>query len=152
MLYQHFRGLGWRVKPGINYGAHFVLYRGSPAQFHSEYIVYLQTETTSPSWNIIQSLTRIAADVKKTVLLCQVSRPSDEDEGVADVEAGSIEQGDYVFHGENFRVDAVAIRFWDPTAAELHTPEASTRAFAFQAQPVILKDNSNRHTKVVKRK
>lgn len=148
MAYQHFRRLGWRVNPGLNYGAHYVLYRGSAVKFHSEYIVYVQAtgggvDAPTASWNVVQALTRVAADVKKTVLLCEVSAsltPSElSDTSTA---APSLTFGSYEFHGRHFSVDAVVMRFWDVGDAALHAADVTTEAFAFHPQPVQLKSEA----------
>ncbi|KAG6977105.1 hypothetical protein JG688_00000689 [Phytophthora aleatoria] len=132
IAYHHFRRLGWAPKSGLNYGAHYVLYRGSATDFHSEYIVYVQDEEEDSSWNTIQSLTRIAADVKKTVLLCTVTAATRASE-----ESGSVDTdltfGVYNFHDVQYTVEAIAIRFWDPSIAD------GAQSYTFQQQPVIPK-------------
>ncbi|KAE8883413.1 hypothetical protein PF005_g114 [Phytophthora fragariae] len=128
VVYQHFRGLGWTPKPGLNYGAQFVLYRGSAAEFHSEYVCYVQDNDEASSWNTVQSLTRIAADVKKTVLLCTVTAGCSSNTAAADLTFGS-----YRFHDVQYTVEAVAIRFWDVSNAD------SPQSYAFQPQPVLPK-------------
>ena len=142
--YQHFRRLGWIPRPGLNYGAHYVLYRGSAAAFHSEYVVYVQDEEKTASWNQVQSLTRIAADVKKTVLLCtatiekataDVSIENDARSTVNLPAAGDndLTFGTYSFHGIQYTVRAIAIRFWDATIAN------EPRSHTFLPQPVLPK-------------
>ncbi|DAZ95653.1 TPA: hypothetical protein N0F65_002282 [Lagenidium giganteum] len=112
----HFRRLGWLLKSGLNYGAHFVLYRGSADEFHSEYMVYIQDGDTHDSdvtcsWQVIQSLTRIASDVQKTVLLCcvtAVAPPAAPTKPDADLKYGL-----YDLHGTWWKLQAVLMRFWD---------------------------------------
>ncbi|KAG6618666.1 tRNA-intron endonuclease [Phytophthora cinnamomi] len=135
-VYQHYRRLGWTPKPGLNYGAQFVLYRGSAAEFHSEYVVYVQDGDEAASWNTIQSLTRIAADVKKTVLLCTVAvgqTLNDSSVTAADRPPTDLTFGLYCFHDVQYTVEAVAIRFWDASIAD------SSQSYAFQPQPVLPK-------------
>ncbi|KAG7381939.1 hypothetical protein PHYPSEUDO_005466 [Phytophthora pseudosyringae] len=135
-VYQHFRRLGWMPKPGLNYGAHYVLYRGSAAEFHSEYVVYVQDEGEVSSWNTIQSLTRIAADVKKTVLLCTVSTAAAPAcEGGIETDA-ALTSGTYRFHDVQFTVEAIAIRFWDASIAD------DPPSYTFQPQPVLPKKSN----------
>ncbi|ETL85586.1 tRNA-intron endonuclease [Phytophthora nicotianae] len=127
IVYQHFRHLDWIPKSGLNYGVHYVLYRGSATEFHSEYIVYVQDEASS--WNTIQSLTRIAADVKKTVLLCTVTAEiTGSEDSPADLTFGV-----YSFHDVQYTVEAIAIRFWDPSIAD------GPQSYTFQQQPVLPK-------------
>ncbi|KAL3660097.1 hypothetical protein V7S43_015017 [Phytophthora oleae] len=140
VVYQHFRRLGWTPKPGLNYGAHYVLYQGSAAEFHSEYVVYVQSEEVS-SWNTIQSLTRIAADVKKTVLLCTVTAASTIRTTSDPVD---LTFGVYVFHDVQYTVEAIAIRFWDAPVAD--DPQSCT----FQPQPVLPKKIKKKRAKLPK--
>ncbi|KAK1944646.1 tRNA-splicing endonuclease subunit Sen2 [Phytophthora citrophthora] len=134
VVYQHFRHLGWTPKPGLNYGAHYVLYHGSAAEFHSEYIVYVQLEEVS-SWNTIQTLTRIAVDVKKTALLCTVTTTSTT--STTNYPA-DLTFGVYVFHDVQYMVEAVAIRFWDASAAD------DPQSCIFQPQPVLPKKKTKK--------
>ncbi|CAI5732188.1 unnamed protein product [Peronospora farinosa] len=144
VIYQHFRRLGWIPRPGLNYGAHYVLYRGSAAEFHSEYVVYVQDDGETLSWNQIQSLTRIAADVKKTVLLCTVAikEPTADVSIDNDVRSNGnlpatgnndLTFGTYSFHGIQYTARAIAIRFWDATIAN------QLRSHTFLPQPVLPK-------------
>ncbi|RLN38045.1 hypothetical protein BBJ28_00001083 [Nothophytophthora sp. Chile5] len=130
--------------------SHYVLYRGSAAHFHSEYIVYVQDADGPLAWCTIQTLTRIAADVKKTVLVCDVavasgsspyligSADGDMKSGESISEEPGLTHGVYYFHDTQYTVEAVAIRFWDASfAAGLSTE--SLQPYAFQSQPVLLK-------------
>jgi hypothetical protein len=58
VVYHHFRSEGLRIKSGFNYGGHFVLYDGSPEEFHSKYLVYIilseENQDTEVSWHTIQ--------------------------------------------------------------------------------------------------
>ncbi|KAL4169195.1 hypothetical protein KRP22_010118 [Phytophthora ramorum] len=135
-IYQHFRRLGWTPMSGLNYGAHYVLYRGSAAEFHSEYVVYVQSSEDASSWNTIQSLTRIAADVKKTVLLCTVTTAQADaavDSSVVVRPDTDLTFGVYRFHDVQFTVEAIAIRFWDASTCDV--PES----YAFQPQAILPK-------------
>ncbi|TDH74085.1 hypothetical protein CCR75_009567 [Bremia lactucae] len=138
VLYQHFRNLGWILKSGLNYGANYVLYRGSAAQFHSEYIVYVQDESKDLLWNTIQSLTRIAADVKKTVLLCSVTESINTciETSTANSDA-DLTFGVYNFFDNEYTIEAIAIRFWDASKAD------GAQSYAFQHQTVLLKGSKH---------
>ncbi|CAI5735424.1 unnamed protein product [Peronospora destructor] len=156
VVYQHFRRRGWIPKPGLNYGARYVLYRGPAAEFHSEYVVYVQDDGETSSWNQIQSLTRIAADVKKTVLLCTVTNEkatadasieNDVRSTVNSPAAGDndLTFGTYSFHGIRYTVRAIAIRFWDATIAN------EPRSYTFLPQPILpkkIESTKNRTAKV----
>lgn len=125
VLQLHFRRLQWRLKSGLNYGAHHVLYRGPVNEVHSEYIAYLQSDAQPLAWATLQALTRVAADVKKTLLLCQVTQ---EEAVIAAMEPEFL-RGVYCIHGRSYALQASAMRFWDPT----------TTNFAFQPQPNLHK-------------
>lgn len=174
-VHVHFRSRGWRLKTGLNYGGHYVLYRGAASAFHSEYIVYVRSAEAAAgdalSWGAVQALSRIAADVKKTVLLCDVvtsaasdsSEPADAlmpstrcniNNDVVD-ETALLTQDTYALYGQHYTVTSTAIRFWDIAAAAdaqslgRSATESSLR-FAFQLQPVIRK-KSKRPAKTSKR-
>ncbi|TMW68345.1 hypothetical protein Poli38472_005813 [Pythium oligandrum] len=146
VVYHHFRRLGWLVRPGLNYGAQFVLYRGNADTYHSEYIVYVQTEASSASWHVVQALTRLAEDVKKTVLMCQVHETNDGQRSAN--EHSAVDEPTlqlcavYTFNGRMFVVDAVPIRFWDTA-----TVDQDRVSYAFESQPMILKSRSKKKPK-----
>jgi len=52
IAYRNYRKEGWIVQSGISYGTHFALYRGSPDEFHSEFLVYISD--ASLTWQTIQ--------------------------------------------------------------------------------------------------
>ncbi|GAB9464437.1 Trna-intron endonuclease [Globisporangium polare] len=148
----HFRQLGWVLKSGLNYGSHYVLYRGAASEFHSEYIVYVKgSQKEQLSWGVVQALTRVAADVKKTVLLCDVAceelndggdteESGDHRDPVTTSDESTLTEGRYAFYGQRFHLTAVAIRFWDVAGADSQTAEQqSHQSFAFQPQPVLFK-------------
>ncbi|KAH9107013.1 hypothetical protein LEN26_014405 [Aphanomyces euteiches] len=83
VAYAHYRDNGWIVQSGHLYGVTFTLYRMSPDVVHSEYMVYLHQ--TNSSWHVMQMLTRLAEDVKKTVLLVQVISSDHESDQMIDV-------------------------------------------------------------------
>ncbi|KAJ0391945.1 hypothetical protein P43SY_011135 [Pythium insidiosum] len=147
----HFRRLGWRVRSGLNYGAHFVLYRGDSDVVHSEYIVYVHSDGVL-QWPIVQSLTRLAEDVKKTVLLCQVEDVGDIRAGDDDVHCESprardcsprVELASVVeLHNRRFRFSGVLIRFWD-----VATADDDSQDYAFAPQPIVPKKRPQRKPK-----
>ncbi|CAH0473979.1 unnamed protein product [Peronospora belbahrii] len=167
IIYQHFRRLGWIPRSGLNYGAHYTLYRGSAAEYHSEYVVYIQDDGKTSSWNQIQSLTRIAADVKKTVLLCSVTIEQANENvtmgnavtcnslanAVSCAKKNSLAIGDsdltygaYSFHGIQYTVEAIAIRFWDALTAK------EPSSYTFLPQPILPKNlESAKKKKRIKR-
>ncbi|TYZ65863.1 hypothetical protein PybrP1_004660, partial [[Pythium] brassicae (nom. inval.)] len=122
----HLRELGWTLRSGLNYGGHYVLYRGAASAFHSEYIAYVKGADAPLSWGVLQALTRVAADVKKTVLVNN---------------SKSLTEGEYEFFGRRFRFSAVAIRFWDVAGADAQPAPGGEQSwsFAFQPQPTLSK-------------
>lgn len=149
----HFRQLGWVLKSGLNYGSHYVLYRGAANEFHSEYIVYVKGLQEKLPWGVVQALTRVAADVKKTALVCDVaceeliSNDGNETTG-GDLPISNpkstLTEGRYAIYGQRFHFTAVAIRFWDVAGADAQASEQQShphtqQIFAFQPQPVLKK-------------
>jgi tRNA-intron lyase len=143
IVYHHFRRLGWLLRSGLNYGAQFVLYRGDPDTFHSEYIVYVSSGDATSQWHALQARTRVAEDVKKTVLLCEVSvgDSSGEDTPVMRGRDGNGGRdpvmettGRYEIHGIVYALDAVLIRSWDPA-----TVDDDRVSYTFTPQPMLLK-------------
>jgi|UniRef100_K3WRN1 tRNA splicing endonuclease len=146
----HFREQGWVLKSGLNYGAHHVLYRGAPDAYHSEYIVYVKEVQELP-WVVVQALTRVAADVKKTVLICEVAATQCSPSSIQ--ESPTLTHGHYEFVGHAFEFTAIAIRFMDvalPDGAQAPKAGATlslSSPFAFQPQPVVLKKKRNKKPK-----
>ncbi|KAI8821735.1 uncharacterized protein EV422DRAFT_526711 [Fimicolochytrium jonesii] len=94
--YHHYKSRGWVVKSGIKFGTHFVLYRRGPIFRHAEYAVVVvptlltHDHTTPPdtscvpqpvvpqtTWRQTLTLSRVLAQVNKSVLLCYVGVPAD---------------------------------------------------------------------------
>lgn len=136
----HLRELGWTLRSGLNYGGHYVLYRGAASAFHSEYIAYLKAADAPLSWGALQALTRVAADAKKTVLVCDIAC-SGESASTENHHSNTLVEGEYEFFGRTFRFSAVAIRFWDVAGGDTQTSSGSEqlRTFAFEPQPTLSK-------------
>lgn len=111
-------------------------------QFHSDYVVYIVTERASVTWQALQALTRVVSDVKKTLLLCEVAWSSDPPQD--ELEASSLTQGTYYFHGRYCSLKAVEMRSWDVAVADNSFTD-NTGAFAFQPQSVSLQTQANAH-------
>mmetsp|Transcript_12825 Transcript_12825/g.24360 ORF Transcript_12825/g.24360 Transcript_12825/m.24360 type:complete len:143 (+) Transcript_12825:3-431(+) len=81
--YRHFRKKGWLPRSGLQYGAHFVLYRKHPSQVHSDYTVVVMLEVgpneSSPqegftsecnmTWIEVSAAARLSAQVSKKLIL-----------------------------------------------------------------------------------
>lgn len=69
-VYEYMKGKGFVVKNGIQFGVDFLLYRGSPDQYHAEWCC-LVVDGPVP-WSKIKTIARLAQDVRKRLVLCQV--------------------------------------------------------------------------------
>jgi hypothetical protein len=63
-------GVGFVVKGGLQFGADFLLYRGTPDEVHAEFVAYVLPHGSSLAWARLKTLARLAQDVKKAVLVC----------------------------------------------------------------------------------
>lgn len=95
LAYAHFRHQGLVVKDGVLLGCHFLLYRGSPADVHSDYGVWVQgaevglhsrsqlgcgvegfpedrESSSDESWLHVNRLSRLLQDVSKRLVVCAV--------------------------------------------------------------------------------
>lgn len=149
----HFRQLDWVLKSGLNYGSHYVLYRGAANEYHSEYIVYMKGSQEQLPWGVVQALTRVAADIKKTVLVCDIEELNTDggDEATGgDLNTGStLTDGRYALYGQRFHLTAIAIRFFDVAGADPQTSaeQSHNQSFAFQPQPILRKKKPRQKTK-----
>ena len=100
VVYQHFRSLGWVVRPGIKFAVDWLLYARGPVFSHAEFAVVIlpsyarwtdeDTERSGQShnppesvrwrergeWWWFHSIVRVQAQVKKTLVLCYVEIPT----------------------------------------------------------------------------
>eukprot|EP01060_Flectonema_neradi_P018914 TRINITY_DN25882_c0_g1_i1.p1 TRINITY_DN25882_c0_g1~~TRINITY_DN25882_c0_g1_i1.p1 ORF type:complete len:160 (+),score=14.62 TRINITY_DN25882_c0_g1_i1:54-533(+) len=65
-----YESCGYTVRGGSMYGCDFVLYRGDPCHYHSEYCVWVTAHSNSFSWLELQALARLAEKVRKSLLIC----------------------------------------------------------------------------------
>lgn len=74
--YSHLRMKNWVVRTGLQYGAHFIVYRHHPAQVHAEYAAIVVSEWEKQiqlgSWSHMQGIIRLCGSVAKTLLLLHV--------------------------------------------------------------------------------
>lgn len=155
VVYQHFRKRGWILRSGLNYGGHFVLYRGGINQFHSEYIVYISDSKNRVQWHVLQALTRIAEDVKKTIIVCEVSEVASNlavtehkqvlsQVLVTDQHSDPYLElhGQYDLGGNKFLLDAILFRYWDVAAIDEKCTD-----YSFAPQSTTLKHQKRRITR-----
>ncbi|CAM9823513.1 unnamed protein product [Hapterophycus canaliculatus] len=93
-VYRHFRGQRYTVHTGHKYGAHFVLYEGSPEECHSRYCVHVMGcgGGGGDSWGHMKTVTRLMPDVAKCLLVCGVTygpRPTQSEPGSPQPTEGS---------------------------------------------------------------
>ncbi|CAM9473383.1 unnamed protein product [Choristocarpus tenellus] len=65
--------VSYTVHSGLIYGAHFVLYQGSPERYHSRYCVHVMDAGGGDSWGHMKNMTRLMPDIAKCLLVCGVS-------------------------------------------------------------------------------
>ncbi|KAJ1741162.1 tRNA splicing endonuclease subunit sen2 [Coemansia sp. RSA 989] len=71
--YFSFRARGWTVKPGIKFGADFLLYgRGGPARSHSRYAAIASARHGAEPWQHMFALSRVCAQARKPLVVCYV--------------------------------------------------------------------------------
>ncbi|KAK1009409.1 tRNA splicing endonuclease subunit sen2 [Friedmanniomyces endolithicus] len=93
VVYHHFRSLGWVVRPGLKFGADYMLYNRGPVFSHAEFAViimpsYIDAYWETPSgkrerrvkgekdWWWLHCVNRVQSQVKKTLVLCYVDIPA----------------------------------------------------------------------------
>mmetsp|Transcript_8413 Transcript_8413/g.11716 ORF Transcript_8413/g.11716 Transcript_8413/m.11716 type:complete len:318 (+) Transcript_8413:44-997(+) len=83
--YCYFRAKGYVVKVGLQFGCDYLLYRGSPDEFHAEVCALIigGGNIKSLSWRRLKTLARLAQDVRKRLTLCHV--PDDPQGEIFDV-------------------------------------------------------------------
>ena len=116
--YYFFRSKGFVVKSGRKYGSQFVLYHGSPHQFHSLYSVWVckrEQNRVHPrlSFASICAFQRCTKAVQKIPLICIVDVP----EAMNEEEKGS------VWCIRRMRVQLLMIDRWSPEADRSSTKD-----------------------------
>ncbi|XP_011883007.1 PREDICTED: tRNA-splicing endonuclease subunit Sen2 isoform X2 [Vollenhovia emeryi] len=88
VVYHYYRSKGWVVKPGIKYGADFLLYKDGPPFYHASYIVIVEVadadslvidptmSSRSMTWNSLIGFERLSETTAKEILFAQVLWPS----------------------------------------------------------------------------
>lgn len=69
-VYAHMRCKGYVVKNGIQFGTDYLLYRGSPDEFHAEYCCLVVDGEID--WRRIKTVARLAQDVRKRLVVCDL--------------------------------------------------------------------------------
>ncbi|KAK0264957.1 tRNA splicing endonuclease subunit sen2 [Friedmanniomyces endolithicus] len=93
VVYHHFRSLGWVVRPGLKFGADYMLYNRGPVFSHAEFAVIIMPSYTDAYWETpsgrrerrvkgeknwwwLHCVNRVQSQVKKTLVLCYVDVPA----------------------------------------------------------------------------
>ncbi|KAK4895748.1 tRNA splicing endonuclease subunit sen2 [Elasticomyces elasticus] len=93
VVYHHFRSLGWVVRPGLKFGADYMLYNRGPVFSHAEFAVIIMPAYTDPYWSTVAGrremrvkgekdwwwlhcVNRVQGQVKKTMVLVYVDVPA----------------------------------------------------------------------------
>ena len=83
-VYKHFRRKRWIVKPGLQFGCDFMLYRRSPDEFHAEYcVVVVERDADGDDervpWHRLKANARLSSDVRKHLCLAYAPPPGSDD-------------------------------------------------------------------------
>ncbi|KAK3631312.1 tRNA splicing endonuclease subunit sen2 [Elasticomyces elasticus] len=93
VVYHHFRSLGWVVRPGLKFGADYMLYNRGPVFSHAEFAVIIMPAYTDAYWSTaagirerrvkgekdwwwLHCVNRVQGQVKKTMVLVYVDVPA----------------------------------------------------------------------------
>ncbi|KAI9312756.1 hypothetical protein BX666DRAFT_1986239 [Dichotomocladium elegans] len=80
-VYHHYRSRGWVPKQGTKFGVDYVLYRPGPRHSHADFAVKIvpvgkdeddNRPLSEMGWTEIQRISRVCAQVRKTLILCHV--------------------------------------------------------------------------------
>ena len=103
VVYSDLRDRGWVVHGGLNYGADFLLYRGSPDDDHSPYALTVSCpKERAVTWRDIVPLSRVAVTAKKKLLVAHIE----------------LLEGTSLKH-ENFNIKYLEIERWIPEEARM---------------------------------
>jgi len=110
-VYHHFRTEGWVVKSGYKFGADWLLYKLGPAFYHATYMVRVEAvdretgevlDGLALTWRDVLGRTRVAAAVKKDLLIARVTHWADKRDW----------DGPHCLH--SMAVSALRVRRWVP--------------------------------------
>jgi len=110
-VFHHYRTEGWVVKSGYKFGADWLLYKLGPAFYHATYMVRVEAvdretgevlDDLALSWRDVLGRTRVAAAVKKDLLIARVTQWADKRDW----------DGPHCLH--SMAVSALRVRRWVP--------------------------------------
>lgn len=77
--YLHYRSKGWFVRNGLDFGAHYVIYRAHRSEVHAEHTVIVRTAMpnsgNSLEWREVSITNRVNVQVKKRLLIVSILEP-----------------------------------------------------------------------------
>jgi len=110
-VFHHFRTEGWVVRSGYKFGADWNLYKLGPAFYHATYMVRVEAvdretgavlDQLALTWRDVLCRTRVAAAVKKDLLIARVTQWADKRDW----------DGPHCLH--SMAVSALRVRRWVP--------------------------------------
>lgn len=110
-VYHHYRTEGWVVKSGYKFGSDWLLYKLGPAFYHATYMVRVEAvdrdtgkvlRDLALTWRDILGRTRVAAAVKKDLLIARVTHWADKRDW----------DGPHCLH--SMAVSSLCVRRWVP--------------------------------------
>lgn len=110
-VFHHYRTEGWVVKSGYKFGADWLLYKLGPAFYHATYMVRVEAvdretgevlDNLALTWRDVLGGTRVAAAVKKDLLIARVTQWADKRDW----------DGPHCLH--SMAVSALRVRRWVP--------------------------------------
>lgn len=88
-VYHHYRSLGWVIRPGSKFSVDYLLYVRGPVFSHAEFAIMIIPEYSSDhdpatararrDWWWLHCVNRVQTQVRKSLVLCYVSVPTDAD-------------------------------------------------------------------------
>eukprot|EP00850_Spirogloea_muscicola_P018598 SM000172S03071 [mRNA] locus=s172:138069:139609:- [translate_table: standard] len=119
LAYRHLRLKNWVIRPGMQYGAHFVAYRHHPAFVHSDYVVLVKCESKESrldTWVDVLAMSRLANTVAKGLLVLYVVQSVGSQADTSDLERSLRE----------WTVEEMQLRRWLPEKNRVATWASST--------------------------
>ncbi|KAL4788449.1 hypothetical protein BJX76DRAFT_344861 [Aspergillus varians] len=148
VVYHHFRSLGWVVRSGVKFGVDYLLYNRGPVFSHAEFAIVVIPSYDHPywsetedrkaecagkqarSWWWLHCVSRVQAQVKKTLVVCYVEIPPPSQELEA-ASTNSIDIGALLARYSDDSIDIARLQrvalglafFGEPRTIEIDTPQ-----------------------------
>ncbi|GME74699.1 unnamed protein product [Ambrosiozyma monospora] len=81
LVYFHYKTLGWCARSGFKFSSDYILYERGPPFQHAKFAVTIVDNSVEnrKSWSDYGSVYRVVSGVKKTMVLCFVDSPDEDD-------------------------------------------------------------------------